>query len=82
MERAIQRFKSDHGKVDKDAKLFVVIGHYDDLRQEMLKRGWVEHEHTSTGATTGSEKFKSNAFNFLYSTKAKDCFRIGNMAPS
>lgn len=42
----------------------------------------MEHEHQSTGATTGSEKFKSNAFNFLYTTKAKDCFRINNLAPS
>ena len=81
MERALTAFRSLNDR-SKDARVFVVIGHYDDLRQEMLARGWVEHEHQSTGATTGSEKFKSNAFNFLYTTKAKDCFRINNLAPS
>jgi hypothetical protein len=60
----------------------VVIGHYDGVRQELLRRGWVEHTHSATGATHGSDKFKSNAFEFLYTTKAKDCFRIANLAAS
>ena len=47
----------------------------------MLKRGWSEHPHNPL-RNAKEEKFKSNAFNFMYTTKAKDCFRISNLAPS
>jgi tubulin monoglycylase TTLL3/8 len=81
MKKAVKEHFKEH-KLGKDTKLFVIIGHYDDLRQEMLRRGWVEHESHATGVKTASDKFKSNAFHFLYSTKAKDIFRIPNLAGS
>jgi len=30
-----------------DSKIFVIVGQYDDLRQELVKRGWVEHEQSA-----------------------------------
>ncbi len=44
MENALTTFRKERD-LPKDSKVFVVIGHYDDLRQEMLARGWAEHEH-------------------------------------
>ena len=69
-----------------DAKIFVILGHYDDMRQELINRGgWVEHEfsvnkHNHLGDKNMSDKFKDNAFHYLYTTKGKDCFRIPNMS--
>lgn len=86
MKRTVQKYISENSTVErpipKDAKLFVILGHYDNFRQEMLRRGWVEHQHECTGAKTDANKFKSNAFQFMYTTKAKDVFRIPNLAPS
>ena len=85
MQKAISKYLSDNHPLVKDhssARVFVVIGHYNDLREELRRREWIEHDHKSTGALVESEKFKSNAFHFLYSTKAKDCFRIPNLGPS
>ena len=62
-----------HG-LPADQRLFIVIGHYDDVRDEMIRRGWIEHEHPAEG-----EKFNSQAFSFMYTTKSKDCFRIPNL---
>lgn len=77
MAKAVSKFLSERS-LPKDSKVFTIIGHYDDMRQEFLKRGWVEHEHDKTV----NEKFKSNAFHYLYTTKAKDIFRISNLAAS
>lgn len=35
MQVAVGKYIAENG-LQKDAKLFVVIGHYDDIRQEML----------------------------------------------
>ena len=59
-----------------DTKVFVVIGHYDDMRTYFLEQGWYEHKHDKNV----SDKFKSNAFHYLYTTKAKDIFRISNLS--
>lgn len=81
MSREIQAHLKEN-QLPKDTKLFVILGHYDDLRVEMLSRGWVEHVNPHPGSKNPSEKFKSQAFHFMYTTKAKDNFRIANMAPS
>jgi tubulin monoglycylase TTLL3/8 len=83
-KKAVQRYREEEAgrAIPKDAKIFVILGHYDDVRQELLRRGWFEHEHHCTGAKTDANKFKSNAFHLIYTTKAKDVFRIHNLAPS
>ncbi len=78
VSKAIATFLKERS-LPKDSKIFTIIGHYDDMRQEFLRRGWVEHEHDKNGV---NDKFKSNAFHYLYTTKSKDIFRIPNLALS
>ena len=84
MASAISEYLTEHS-LPKDSKIFVILGHYDDMRQDLLDRGegWVEHEFSSIKHEKGGDKnskFKSNAFHLLYSTKGKDCFRIPNLS--
>jgi len=82
MSRAVTDYLTEH-TLPLDTKIFVILGHYDDMRQELLRRGgWVEHEFSDNKHNNhdSAAKFKSNAFHYLYTTKGKDCFRIPNMS--
>eukprot|EP00347_Sterkiella_histriomuscorum_P020315 403338280 len=72
-EEEIQKYLRNNN-LASDTKLFTICGHYDDVRQELLRRGWVEHVRQA------DEKFNSLAFHFLYATKSKDIFRIHNIS--
>ena len=77
MDRSVASYLKEHS-LPLDQKIFLVIGHYDDVRQEMLRKGWVEHDFAAR--KDEDKKFTSNAFHFMYATKSKDCFRIDNLA--
>lgn len=42
MNKALKKYNQENN-LPKDQKIFIVIGHYDDVRVEMVRRGWVEH---------------------------------------
>lgn len=65
-------YRASH-KLDKDVKIYKVIGAYHAMRAEMDRRGWVEHDWEPK---FDSDKFKSNAIHFIYSSKARDTWRL------
>lgn len=54
----------------------MVVGLYPDIRNELNRRGWVEHVKPPEG-----EKFNTIAFHLMYTTKSKDCFTLPYLAP-
>jgi len=74
-EQAITAYRKKH-HLEEHTRIFKVLGGYNDIRINLINRGWVEHEAQKEG-----ENFVSNAFHLLYSVKAKDCFRIPDVVP-
>jgi hypothetical protein len=57
MASAVSDYLKEHS-LPNDVKIFVILGHYDDLRQDLLARGegWVEHEFSSNKQENGGDK--------------------------
>ena len=45
------------------------------MREAMNQRGWIEHDWEMVG-DKNSDFFLSQAFDFIYTVRAKDVFRI------
>ena len=79
-EKQMAEFKEEAG-VAQDAKVYVVLGRYRPLREELNRRGWVEHEVESEMDENGEPiPFTSLAFDFIYARLASDVFQLP-MAP-
>ena len=62
-----------------ETKIFKVLGKYPVLREELNRRGMVEHDWEEVEGS--NEHFTSQAFDFCYFLRARDVFRI-SLAPN
>lgn len=58
--------------MDPSKKIFIVLGHYDDVREAMRRHGWVENPIDSV---ENPNDYRIHAFHLLFTNKARDCFR-------
>ena len=61
-----------------ETKIFKVLGKYPVIREELNRRGMVEHDWEEI--EDSKENFTSQAFDFAYFLRARDVFRI-SLAP-
>jgi len=71
-QKQLEAYKKSR-KLPPETIIYKVLGSYDTLREELNRRGWVEHDWEEQGP---QDHFKSQAFDFLYARSAKDVFRI------
>ena len=75
--RQLAAYKRSRG-LAPDTKIFKVLGKYPVLREELTRRGMVEHDWEEVEGS--KENFTSLAFDFAYFLRARDVFRI-SLAP-
>ena len=73
--RALAAYKRNRG-IPQETKIFKVLGKYPVLREELNRRGMVEHDWVEDENSTTPDYFESQAFDFLYALRARDVFRI------
>ena len=71
-ERALAAYKEKRG-IPAETMIYKVIGAYHAVRDELNKRGWIEHDWEPEHE---KDHFMSCAWNFLYAIKGKDTFRV------
>ena len=78
-KKEMSAYKKKRG-IGAETKIFKVLGKYHTLRDEMNRRGWVEHDWEEVEDATVEQLFTSQAFDFLYARRARDVYRI-SLAP-
>mmetsp|Transcript_865 Transcript_865/g.1312 ORF Transcript_865/g.1312 Transcript_865/m.1312 type:complete len:101 (-) Transcript_865:1340-1642(-) len=73
--KELAAYKKSRG-LAPETKIFKVLGKYFTLREEFLRRGWVEHDWEEVQDAVVTEHFISLAFDFLYARAGKDVFRL------
>ena len=73
-KKELSAYKKAKG-IPAETQVFKVLGgpSYNPMRQELIRRGMVEHEWQEQGL---NDKFVSLAFTFLYTRTRKDAFRL------
>ena len=76
--KQLAAYKKSRG-IPPETKIFKVLGKYPVLRDELNRRGMVEHDWEEI--EDSKENFTSQAFDFFYALRARDVFRI-SLAPN
>lgn len=74
-KKAIKRFWKENPSLDSSKKIFIVLGQYNDIRQALLARGWVENPVDNFEDLKNANDYRVHAFHFLYTTKSRDAAR-------
>jgi hypothetical protein len=70
---AIERFRRENPKIDPKKKIFIVLGLYQDMRDALLAKGWVENPVSNFD---NENDYRNHAFHFIYTTKSRDAFKF------
>ena len=70
---AIERFRRENPKVDPKKKIFIVLGLYQDMRDALIAKGWVENPVSNFD---NDNDYRNHAFHFIYTTKSRDAFKF------
>ena len=76
--KQLAAYKKSRG-LPPETKIFKVLGKYPVIREELNRRGMVEHDWEEI--EDSKENFTSQAFDFFYALRARDVFRI-SLAPN
>ena len=70
---AIERFRKENPKLDPSKQIFAVLGQYQDVRDALVRHGWVENPIKNYD---DQDDYRVHAFHFLYTTKSRDAFKF------